>query len=266
MMLTDRTLASVFSRTEREFKLNSAALHPHRWQGVEVSKKPEMQMYEIVNHYISLLLTSENLDFYRDEVKPNLPWADDHFVERVCGEPINPGVEWANWPWGDSARKFIEDGGQFNHNYMERYWPKYAGKGKFNGPIEGIRNKYGDLDDVVALLLKEPDTRQAYLPIFFPEDTGIGDGGRKPCTLGYHFMRRDDRLSIFYPMRSCDYVRHFRDDIYLTIRLLLWVMERLREKDPVNWSSVRPGYYSMFISSLHMFKNDWPLIFGEHRG
>jgi thymidylate synthase len=92
--------------------------------------------------------------------------------------------------------------------------------------IQGIRYEYGDLDDVVNLLYEHPFTRQATFPIFFPEDTGAVHGGRIPCTLHYHFLRRGDSLHLWYAIRSCDAVRHFRDDVYMATRLCQWVTER----------------------------------------
>lgn len=245
----------------------SHEVHPDHWQGMNVRHRPEMKSHELLNVTMQVpLLGDEELDHWRRDVKPNLPWADNHFEERVCGQPINPGVEWANWPWGESARRFIENGGQFNHNYMERYWPKYAGNtpdedGRYDtlgaAAHAGIRNVYGDLNDVVELLCRDQLTRQAWLPIFFPEDTGVGDGGRKPCTLGYQFLCRDKRLHVYYPLRSCDFIRHWRDDVYLTVRLLLWVLDRCRQRDPSRWNDVAPGMYTMYTGSLHIFENDW---------
>jgi thymidylate synthase len=130
-------------------------------------------------------------------------------------------------------------------------------------PRQGVRYRYGDLGDVVDLLVKNPLTRNAYLPVWFPEDTGIVHGGRAPCTLGYLFRLRDNALSIAYYIRSCDFRRHFQDDVYLTIRLLLWVIERCREKDR-RWDSVVPGKFSMHIGSLHIFKNDYRQMFHEN--
>ncbi len=250
-------------------------IHTERWQGVDISKRPEMAMHEVLFPSFRVSLTGEDLEQYRQDVKPNLPWADNHFLERVCGYPINPGVEWANWPNGKSAETFLEDG-RFNHNYMERYWPKYAGLGlrptltaaDFKGWLdaapqayihEGIRHQYGDLAGVVRHLAGEPLTRQAYFPVWFPEDTGDAHSGRKPCTLGYHFIMRKNRLHLVYYIRSCDFVRHFRDDIYLTVRLLLWVLDECRKLNE-NWISVEPGDLLMHISSLHMFRNDYLLM------
>lgn len=257
-------------------KYVSQLVHTEKWQGVDITQRPEMATYELLNYSLQVPVLTEDLGELGRDIKPNLPWADDHFLERVCGYPLNPGTEWENWPYGKSAAKFLENG-IFNHSYAERYWPRYAGKvppskkgnagdlpiGEEN-PNRGIRQDYGDLDDVVTQLVKEPLTRQAYLPMFFPEDTGGAAGGRVPCSLGYHFMMRNGFLHVVYQLRSCDLVRHFRDDCYLTVRLLLWVLDECRKQDP-SWNNVKPGIYTMHITSLHMFKGDFQPTFGTPR-
>lgn len=252
-------------------------VHAQRWQGVNVSSRPEANMVELLHPEVRVPLSSEDLDHYREDIKPNLPWADKHFDERVCGAPINPGVEWANWPWGTSAADHLEADGKFNHNYMERYWPRFAGlvdeptllKKDYVAPKvpphSGIRYEYGDLNDIVDMLRDEPDTRQAYLPIFFPEDTGMRNPTRKPCTLGYHFILRHGYFHVTYYMRSCDFYRHWADDCYLTIRLHLWILNKLRYADPEMWGSVKLGFYIMHITSLHMFTNDLRLMKQDKR-
>jgi thymidylate synthase len=117
---------------------------------------------------------------------------------------------------------------------------------------EGIRYSYGDLNDLVNLLMKDPKTRQAYLPIWFPEDTGAVHGGRVPCTLGYHFIHRDDYMDITYHIRACDALRHFVDDIYLAGRLLFWVLKNLERGDGY-WAHINPGKLIMHIGSFHTF-------------
>jgi len=174
---------------------------------------------------------------------------------------MNPGKQWANWPYAKSADTFRDELGQrFTHTYMERYWPKIAGKAGLDpDPMkhnQGIWYEYGDLNDVVVLLSEEPNTRQAFLPVWFPEDTGAIHGGRVPCSIGYHFIHRNGYLHVNYWLRSCDFVRHFRDDIYLTIRLNLWILDRLRELDSDFWGKVKPGYYTQHTTSMHCFKSD----------
>ena len=249
-------------------------VHTATWQGRDISSQKAGSMKELLNVSLDLDVCNTNRDVWIDAFNPNLPWADAHFEERVCGAPINPGVEWANWPWGNSASKFLDhQGDRFNHNYMERYWPVYAGvldaptqtpldwsegisELDITPPNRGIRNTYGDLNDVVNLLVSDPLTRQAYLPLFFPEDTGQVEGGRRPCSLGYQFIVRDSRLHCYYPMRSCDFVRHFGDDVYLTLRLMKWVLEKCQAQERT-WRQVRLGSLQMHMTSLHMFINDW---------
>lgn len=262
--------------TEHNALLNklyhAEAVSTAKWQGIDVSTKPEMTMHVVYNHSLQFPMKTDELDYHRRIIKPNLPWADDHFEERVGGEPLNPGREWEHWPYAKSADTFRDDNGQFNHNYMERYWPKYAGmtdKGEDIDeymerlvPHKGIRYDYGDLSDVVDLLLREPGTRQAYLPVWFPEDTGSHEG-RRPCTLGYLFQLEKRKLNVVYYIRSCDFIRHFRDDVYLTVRLCLWVLNMLRMQDP-SWKEVVPGEFVMHIANLHIFRNDRKMLFGEN--
>jgi thymidylate synthase len=100
------------------------------------------------------------------------------------------------------------------------------------------------------------------LPIWFPEDTGSSHGGRVPCTLGYHFIRRDNVLHVVYFIRSCDYLRHFRDDIYLAVRKVMWIIKELQEigGHSDSWMKVKPGTFTMHITSLHIFENEYELV------
>lgn len=255
----------------------STLVHTEKWQGMAISTKPEMATYEVLNHSFKAMIQTESLESLAADIKPNLPWADDHFLERVGGQPLNPGVQWANWPYNRSADRFRTEGNQqFSHTYMERFWPKFAGQ--TDGGIipddfiqsmsksnMGYRYLYGDLADVARQLALEPLTRQAFLPIWFPEDTGVLHGGRVPCTLGYHFIMRGGFLHVVYYLRSCDFVRHFRDDIYLAVRLLLWVLNEARRINPDEWANVQPGLYTMHMTSLHIFKNDYRALFGKDR-
>lgn len=197
----------------------------------------------------------------------NHEWAEAHFQERVGGVPLNPGEEYKNWPWykGNVEQHQALPRGKFSHSYMERYWPRYAGdlSGRIMGIDKqhwGIRYRYGDLNDVVNLLARSPHTRQAYLPVWFPEDTGAVHGERVPCSLGYHFILRDGQLHVVYYIRSCDFVRHFPDDIYLTGRLAQWVLSALTDEPHSVWDKAKIGTLTMHITSLHCFAGDLPMM------
>jgi len=242
------------------------------WQGVTTEGHPDLVTYELPDVIWSVPMPVDDPDLLRVEIQPNLPWADDHFAERVSRDPSNPGEQYKNWPWWSGQDKETRATGRFTHTYQERYWPKYAGEGD-EGPYRtyegrdnwGIRYQYGDLDDLLSLLYTKPYTRQAWLPIFFPEDTGAVHEGRVPCTLGYQFMLREGKLHMWYIIRSCDAVRHFRDDIYLSARLLLWVLEQLQEWElrddkPQVWVDVNPGIFHFHCFSLHVHKGDLHLL------
>ena len=178
-----------------------------------------------------------------DDVGPNLPWAEDHFQERVSGEPLNPPPSSDWWPHNVAGNAGHKTDEKFSHTYPERLWPKTLG-------ASGVRYALGDLSDAVELLKARPDTRQAYVPIWYPEDvTASLAGERVPCTLGYHLMQRRGKLTIHYYMRSCDFVRHFADDVYMAARLCQWMCTQV-ERD---W---KPGDLIMTISSLHAFHSD----------
>lgn len=199
-------------------------------------------------------------------VKPNLPWADEHFYERVGGLPLNPPPSNKIWPFQQAGHvEHTNEWGMFSHTYPERFWPKHAGHdissycqgGAYarceEGDRRGVRYNYGDLNNVLALLDRDPTTRQAYLPVWFPEDTGSVEGQRVPCSLGYQFRVRRDQINCTYTLRSCDYLRHLRDDVYMAMRLQQWIGEELNE-------SVIPGTLVLNIGSLHIFDGDRPMM------
>lgn len=257
-------------------------VHSAKWQGIDIANNPWMACKEITHVSFRVGMPTEELDYYRWDTDAEMPWSDDHFLERVSGYPMNPGTEWMNWSqnkrYGDGAKSFLDHRGKFNHNYMERYWPRFAGqvaeptkdaqewrkgfsashKGVTPTPNKGILYEYGQLIDVVDLLAADPYTRQAYLPVWFPEDTG-GGNKRAPCTIGYHFLMREGKLDINYHIRSCDLYKHFRNDLYLTVRLLLWVLDKVRSRNP-DFKEVKPGRFMMQIGSLHLFKPDWEMV------
>lgn len=262
------TARDLIEDVHRQFKTESVLVKPSHWQGMKVAGKPDMETYELLNHSSTLWLPDEDLDGYRKDIQPDLPWADDHFLERVCGYPLNPGTQWANWRLGEAADKSRGPDGRFNHNYMERYWPKFARKVPASTeshpewlsgliPHQGILYAYGDLRDVVALLNREPLTRQAYLPVWFPEDTGTTHGDRAPCTLGYHFIVRGDQLHCVYYLRSCDVMLHYQNDLYLTVRLMIWILEELRKLNAETWDDVGVGTLTVHITSFHCFRGEF---------
>lgn len=245
-----------------EALLQASQVDVGQWQSINVRDRPEMVSYELTHVRLEILIGTTYQPKLAICTGANMPWAEDHFQERVSGKPLNPPPSEAWWPYAVQGNAAHKAGTKFSHTYPERFWPKHAehsyhevdGWG-FNRERSGIRYPYGDLRDVVDLLVKEPFTRQAYLPVWFPEDTGSVHGQRVPCTLGYHFMQRHGYMDIEYHIRSCDFIRHWRDDVYMAGRLLQWVCEEVSAKAE---RTVFPRSLIMNIGSFHIFEGDRP--------
>lgn len=219
------------------------------WQG-QIAPAP---MFETMDMAFSAPMP-ETLELAWEKCQPSTPWAEVHFQERIGGLPLNPPPSHEIWPFGVKNNETFQAGGKFDHTYPERFWPKHAYDNE-NMPLNkinrGIRFEYGDLNDVINQIINDHHTRQAYLPIFFPEDTGAKGGkGRVPCTIGYHFMVRNGYLHITYWMRSCDYLRHFSDDIYMAVRLAQHVRDEINRIGKVKF---KMGLIKFHAVSFHIF-------------
>jgi hypothetical protein len=247
------------------------------WQALDVKGKPQGSTYELCDFTCYVHEIPSTVAALQGEWKPNLPWAENQFLERVSGKPLNPGETYKEWPWYKGNVEQHQTADLFSHTYMERYWGRSAGALAAKNPTArrfDYRDSRGDLNDVVNLLAKQPTTRQAYLPVFWPEDTGAVHGERIPCSLGYLFLMRENKLNITYYIRSCDFYRHFRDDVYMTCRLAQWVLEQCQErtvkdqkygKAPSHrsvspWDQISVGRLTMHIGSLHVFEGDLPRL------
>ena len=242
--------------------LEASVVKVGKWHQMDVADNRLLDTPELVGSVFTVPIP-HSVQELQEFIKPNLPWAEDHFRERVSGKPLNPppSNEW--WPYAMTGNALHKKDEKFSHTYPERIWPKQAG-GSINAKnygMQGIRFSYGDLDDLVTLLIKEPMTRQAYLPIWFPEDINAANiGERVPCTLGYHFLLRPPKFTVTYLIRSCDFVRHFRDDVYMAARLLQWVYTQAESY----WIGEHGKDYELELifhaMSLHCMVGDLPKI------
>lgn len=244
-----------------ELLLSAPEVRVPEWQSLDVKDKPQGVTHELMNVVFSSPIPESEADAIID-VQPNIPWAEEHFQERVSGIPYNPPPSAANWPFTQGAHKDVTKEGKFSHTYPERFWPQPAWErenGKYAyGPVFGIRFDAGSLQDVVNQLRNSPLTRQAYLPVWFPEDTGAVHGERVPCTLGYHFLIRENKLNVTYFIRSVDFLRHFPDDVYMAMRLGQWMRDQLGSDVVTGEGPYKMGTLTMHIVSLHVFGGDMP--------
>lgn len=247
------TIESTFDMERVYSELAQALLSASQQARGKVHAQDNDQMMFELNHITLVWNVSSRLFEWQKVVRPNLPWAEDHFNERISGEPLNPPPSASWWPFNQNDNEVHKKNKQFSHTYPERFWPKWAAGGHPNDMTtyehHGIRFPYGDLADLIEVLRNDPTTRQAYLPVWFPEDLHASlIGERVPCTLGYHFLQTEAHtIDCTYFLRSCDIVRFFRDDVYMAGRLLHYVCSQ---------TGFVPGNLIMHISNLHAFEGD----------
>lgn len=235
MQIRAKDLSEGINNCRQALALYGKTVTTDNWQGEEAPFK----FIEILNLNLECPL-AKNEKTLVELCSPSLPWAEVHFQERVSGNPLNPPP--SHELWLTKTDEYLETDGKFSHSYPERIWSK--------GLHKGIRYEIGDLNDAVELLKKDLNTRQCYIPIFFPEDLSAAkDNKRIPCTLGWHLIVRDNQMHCQYPMRSCDALRHFHNDLYFVNRLVLWMIDQLD-------ADLEPGALMFTATSFHCFEND----------
>jgi len=208
-----------------------------RWQGKEKGEFPSF--LEILHADLMVPMVNDAKEA-SDLLNAAQPWADVHFDERVSGIPYNPPP--SHTMWLKDTEKYMSSNEAFSHSYPERMW--------CDNTRDGIRFKWGNLQDAANLLKAQPNTRQCYVPMWFPEDiTAANQGERVPCTFGWHFMLRDGKLHCSYHMRSCDVCRHLHNDLYFANRLTMWMIEQ-------SGIDAVPGILHFSATSLHCFSVD----------
>jgi thymidylate synthase len=222
-----------FSEIFRDLWEMGIIVKPKSYQNKVVEGDENFHTKEI-QHYVYTLLSlkrEEVLFMLEPTVKE---WADAEFEERVEVLPSdpNPGKAWLKRKkvWD----QFRNDMGKFDYTYNERI------------------NANANLMRVKHELQRNPDTRQAWLPIFDPKDpTYLGGHRRIPCSLGYYFMVREGRLHLTYIQRSADAVVHLGNDIYLAWKM----MEHVAKE-----TGYEVGYLTHHIFSLHTYQKDWKIL------
>lgn len=213
-------------------------VHPETMQDKDVRDNDDYTTLELSPYDFAIIDPSDRNDLIL-KLGLNLQWCFNDFDERVSAEPINPGVAWTSRR--ETWEPFIHDG-KFAYTYNER----------INMRVHNLEEVRGvpALDILIRELMKNPNTRQAVLPIFCaPYDLPhLGGVARVPCSLHYQFAIREGELRMFYVMRSSDFATHFAYDIWMATRLQLYVANQI---------GLKIGRFAFFTGSLHLYKKDW---------
>lgn len=211
-------------------------VYPKTMQDKNVEGNSEYATKELQNYCYTILNAKSS-----DITNVIQPWADAEFKERVT-KPlnvfndecfINPGEA---YKLRDDVWNEYMHYGKFAYTYNERIW--------FNNQLKKIIDR----------LKEDHDSRQLWLSIWNPaiDIDKLGGISRVPCSLGYNFQFREDKLNIHYVMRSCDFSTHFPNDVYLAIKLLEYVAKECE---------MEVGNFTHTMFSLHVYRKDVSNVF-----
>lgn len=210
----------------RELKKCGTTVHTQTYQNKDIANDPNFETKELQAFEFCIVNTDDKNEM------PNISpkWLGTEFYERTLPTPVNPGIAYKIRP--EVWNEFLVNG-YFDYTYSERMW--------------------WQLQWIEEELRKNPETRQAIVEIHNNHEDLNSLGGKKriPCSMFYHFMKRDGKLDVIYVMRSTDFSTHFQNDIWLADELRRHFARRL---------DLPIGKFIMFASSLHIYKKDWDLL------
>lgn len=131
---------------------------------------------------------------------------------------------------------------QWNHKWFNNY---YSARLAY---ILEVPNNKAKLEEVEALLKRDPNTRRAYILNldFYWE-------GHDPCNMIYHFLHRNGLLDLIIYLRSSDLVNVLPVDVATACCLLHRMVKKIE-------SGV--GTITFVVGSAHVYEKDWVDFFG----
>ena len=151
----------------------------------------------------------------------------------------------SEWQWYLTGNRNIETLGKI-YGKVPEIWKRMADKdGNVNSNYGYQWQRHYQLDMVVDMLKKNPNTRQATISIFDGKEREKYDKDT-PCTYAIQFTILNDRLNMCVTMRSNDLWYGFCNDQYCFSKLQLMVADKLE---------IRLGEYYHFAHNLHLYNN-----------
>lgn len=225
-----------FPEAQNEIKRDLAELgvevHTETMQDKNIEGDPEFYTMELANYDYTVL------DPQYDEVEGvHEEWVTQEWEDRLVGD-LNPGRAWKTRR--DVWEQFMESRQipgrprtHFSYTYSERMGGNH-------------------ITNLVRELQLHPNSRQLWLPVWWPKDENRRGERRVPCSLGYWFVQRGGKLHETYVMRSCDFFTHYANDVALATMLLHYVARSAK---------LEVGTFTHFVGSLHVYKKDVADVF-----
>ena len=153
----------------------------------------------------------------------------------------------AEWQWYLTGLPNIKMLGEI-YGKIPEIWKRMADKEGYVNSNYGYQwQRDNQLDNVIAMLKTNPNTRQATISIYDGKE--IDNGTYEfdtPCTYAIQFTVFKDKLDMCVTMRSNDLWFGFCNDQYCFSRLQEMVSKRL---------NIEPGVYYHFAHNMHLYND-----------
>ena len=234
----------MIEEVKRDLAEMGIVVRPATMQDKYIKGNPDYETKELQNYSYCLLNARS-----QDIPGVSQPWADLEFKERVT-DPWDRTPDGTADPF--SIPEFINPGEAWKAR--AEVWQDYMHDGKLAYTYNELLWNNDQVTKVVNRLMVDPDSRQLWISLWNPnrDPDLLGGVSRVPCSLGYGLQVRDGKLNLHYVMRSCDFVTHFRNDVYLAIRFLEWVAEK---------TGYPVGDFTHTMFSCHVYNKDIQGVF-----
>lgn len=177
----------------------------------------------------------------------------------------DPRINRISYEYAETFWNFLISGGTDAVAAFEKYpqVAQFISKPKHPALPENFNTFYGPrIAKQIGAALKElvdhPNTRRATLMILNEDDLQILDKDETlefPCTIAYHLTRREGKLILSTVMRSQNLAVVLQLDIYLQMRLLHLVAEKLGVE-------IKDCEYHCHMINGHVFERDFEYVRG----
>ena len=151
----------------------------------------------------------------------------------------------SEWQWYLTGLPNVKMLGEI-YGKVPEIWERMANEEGYVNSNYGYQwQRHYQLEIVVDMLKKNPNTRQATISIFDGKEREKYDKDT-PCTYAIQFTILDNKLNMCVTMRSNDLWYGFCNDQYCFSKLQLMVADKLE---------IRLGEYYHFAHNLHLYNN-----------
>ena len=151
----------------------------------------------------------------------------------------------AEWKWYLTAHPYISELGRI-YGKVPEIWKRMADdKGKVNSNYGHQWSRNSQLNKVIEMLKKDPNTRQAAISIYDGKEIHEYDNDT-PCTYAVQFTVVDNYLNMSVLMRSNDLWYGFCNDQYQFSNLQMLVAHK---------TGYEVGTYYHYAHNMHLYKD-----------